>query len=218
MLEYWILTYLSYVPKQAKEKDVFYLTPLPQKPVDPTKPWYTLTPVGKNKLNGMLKDMCAEAGLAKDFNNHSLRAYGATILFQAKVPEKLIQMRTGHKSLEALRSYERTSESQLMDVSHVVCNMKNTPDVTCSEIIPYRNTSPNDQLSSAGLVETKSSSNAVLPLFNTANNNIPNIVITGCNFTNCNVSLCRKFDKASTDKASIDELLKGLTPEQLFDD
>ena len=51
----------------------------------------------------------------------------------------------------------------------------------------------------------------------------PNIVITGCNFTNCNVSLCGKFDNnekatSTVDKASLDELLKGLTPEQLFDD
>ena len=210
-------TYLSKLPEKAKENDVFYLTPLPKKSFDPTKPWYTLTPVGKNRLNGMLKEMCAEAGLEKDFSNHSLRAYGATTLFQAKVPEKLIQMRTGHKSLEALRSYERTSESQLMDVSHVVCNTNNTLDGTCSEISPYRNTCPNDQLSSGGLVEA-SSSNSVLPLFSTANNNIPNIVITGCNFTNCNVSLCSKFDVNEEASIDMDKLLKGLTAEQLFDD
>ena len=97
-----------------------YLIPLPKKPLDATKPWYTMTPVGKNKLNSLLKEMCAKAGLSKDFTNHSLWAYGTTTLFQAKVPEKLIQMRTGHKPIEALRSYERTSETQLLDVSHVV--------------------------------------------------------------------------------------------------
>ena len=105
----------------------------------------------------------------------------------------------------------------LMDVSHVVCNTNNTPDGTCSEISPYRNTCPNDQLSSGGLVEA-SSSNSVLPLFSTANNNIPNIVITGCNFTNCNVSLCSKFDVNEEASIDMDKLLKGLTAEQLFDD
>ena len=89
---------------------MFYLTPLPKKSFDPTKPWYTLIPVGKIHLNGMLKEMCAETGLAKDFSNHSLRAYGVSTLFQAKVPEKLIQMRTGHKSFEVIRSYEQTSD------------------------------------------------------------------------------------------------------------
>ena len=112
--------YLSKLPIQAKEKDAFYLTPLPKRPLDPAKPLYTVTPVGKNRLNGMLKEMCAEAGISTDFSNHSLRAYGATTLFQAKVPEKLIQMRTGHKSLESLRCYERTSESQLVDISNVM--------------------------------------------------------------------------------------------------
>ena len=36
----------------------------------------------------------------------------------------------------------------------------------------------------------KCSSNSIVPLLNASNTNIPNIVITGCNFTNCNVSLC----------------------------
>ena len=69
----------------------------------------------------------------------------------------------------------------------------------------------------------KYSSNGIVPLLNASNTNIPNIVITGCNFTNCNVSLCSKFDNkenatSTVDKASIDELLKGLTPEQIFND
>ena len=85
--------YLSKLPKRAKESDVFYLTPLPKKPLDDTEPCYTLTPIGKNKLNSLLKEMCVEAGLFKDFSNHSLRAYGATTLFQV---EKSIQMHTGH--------------------------------------------------------------------------------------------------------------------------
>ena len=224
--------YLSKLPTKAKENDVFYLTPLPKRPPDGTKPWYTITPVGKNRLNGLLKEMCAEAGLSKDFSNHSLRAYGATTLFQAKVPEKLIQMRTGHKSIEALRCYERTSETQLLDVSHVVCNTS-TPDqenMHCGEVVPYNDACKS---SSSDVVEIrdqqkdhmggKYSNNGIMSLLNASNTNIPNIVITGCNFTNCNVSLCSKFDNnkkatSNIDKVSLDELLKGITPEQLFDD
>ena len=177
--------------------------------------------------------MCAEAGLTKDFSNHSLRAYGAMTLFQAKVLEKL---RTGHKSLEALRSYERTSESQLIDVSHLVYNT-NAPDDACTEIFPFNNDDTYSEMvpfnnshtkTSSNLVDTrdqkenKEGNNSILPLLNTATTNIPNIVITGCNFINCNVSLYSKFnnsdsEEATVDKASISELLKGLTPEQLFD-
>ena len=64
--------YLSKLPNHAKVKDVFYLTLLPKTPSDLTKPWYTTTPAGKNRLNIMLKEICAEAGLTKDFSNHSL--------------------------------------------------------------------------------------------------------------------------------------------------
>ena len=44
--------------------------------------------------------------------NHSLCATAATALFKADVPEKVIQERTGHRSLDALRKYERSTERQ----------------------------------------------------------------------------------------------------------
>ena len=36
--------------QKAIENDVFYLIPLPKKPLDETKPWYTVTPMGKISL------------------------------------------------------------------------------------------------------------------------------------------------------------------------
>ena len=81
--------------------------------------------VGKNKLGDMLKDMCKATGLEK-FTNHSLRAYGITTMYQAGVSEKLIQQRTGHRSLDVLRKYERTSDVQLLDVSNVISGNRPT--------------------------------------------------------------------------------------------
>ena len=52
--------------------------------------------------------------------NHSLRASGASALFQAGIPEKIVQERTGHRSIKALRMYERTTTEQHMAVSHVL--------------------------------------------------------------------------------------------------
>ena len=52
--------------------------------------------------------------------NHSLRPYGVRELFRSNVPEKLVQQRTGHRSLEALRKYERIAEEQVMDVCRVL--------------------------------------------------------------------------------------------------
>ncbi len=65
----------------------------------------------------MLKTMCAEGGVGGIKTNHSLRATGATEMFQANVPEKIIQQRTGHRSHEALRTYERTTADQHRAVS-----------------------------------------------------------------------------------------------------
>ena len=42
--------------------------------------------------------------------NHTLRA--SSVMYNARIPEKLIQERTGHRSLEALRTYEWSSEYQ----------------------------------------------------------------------------------------------------------
>ena len=47
----------------------------------------------------MLKEMCKDAGIAGNYTNHSLHVYDATKLFQADCNEKLIQQRTGHRSV-----------------------------------------------------------------------------------------------------------------------
>ena len=96
--------YFAKLPLQAKERDVFYLTP--NNLADQSKPWYLLVQVGRNRLGSMLKDMCVEVKVSGNFTNHSLRAYGATTLYRANLPEKLIQERTCHRCLKALRPYE----------------------------------------------------------------------------------------------------------------
>ena len=56
-------------------------------------PRFKATPLGKNTLGTMIKRMCEKAGISGGYTSHSLRAYGATTLFHAQVPEKLIQQR-----------------------------------------------------------------------------------------------------------------------------
>ena len=86
---------------------------------DPSKPWYGVQPCGENKLSGMVKSMFAMIGVSGK-TNHSLRATGASSLFQAGIPEKIIQERTGHRSIKALRMYERTTTSQHVAVSNIL--------------------------------------------------------------------------------------------------
>ena len=115
--------YLSKLPPYAFREDVLYCRPKPKTPANPDAPWYEDCPVGKNKLGSYVSEMCAEAGISRN-TNHSLRATGATSLFQSEVPEKIIQKTTGHRSLEALRKYERTSQEQYQAVSKVMMSAK----------------------------------------------------------------------------------------------
>ena len=60
----------------------------------------------------MVKSMCSEAKLQGGYTNHSLRASGATELFQHHAPEHVIQQFTGHRSVTALRQYEKVAVEQ----------------------------------------------------------------------------------------------------------
>ena len=104
--------YTSKLPPKTRQdpKAIFYWKPREKVPLDATAAWFLIQPVGCNTLASMVKNMCFQIGVTGK-TNHSLRATGATRLFKANIPEKLIQERTRHKSTDALRRYERTSES-----------------------------------------------------------------------------------------------------------
>lgn len=73
--------------------------------------WYTAVPIGKNTSCGVVKTLCAKAGL-ETRSNHSLCATAATALFKANVPEKINPERTDHCSLDSVRLYEHSTERQ----------------------------------------------------------------------------------------------------------
>lgn len=92
---------------------------------NPSDPWYLATPIGKNTLGSMVKDIFIEAGLSGNKSNHSLTVAGATSLYAAGVLERVVQGRTGHVSLEALRKYQVT-EKQEMAVSKILVGESET--------------------------------------------------------------------------------------------
>ena len=105
----------NYRSSYAFEKDVFIFDLS-------SEGWVSLgdcLPVEKNKLSSMVKDICNDAQVSKK-TNHSLRATGATSLFKANVPEKIIQTTTGHRSIDSLRSYERVSDDQQKIASRIL--------------------------------------------------------------------------------------------------
>ena len=56
--------------------------------------------------------MCKQAGIPRYDTNHSLRATAATRLYHAGVDEQMVMERTGHRSLEGVRTYKHTSKQQ----------------------------------------------------------------------------------------------------------
>ena len=85
----------------------------------------------------MLHEICEKAGIEKR-NNHSLRATGATALFQSNDPSSLIQKTTGHRSQKALQLNEHTTIKQHeavtmgSDDSSYAEHMKENPPVSVS--------------------------------------------------------------------------------------
>ena len=114
------------------------------------EPWYHCQPVGKHKLSGMVAQMCEEAGLSERKTNHSLCVTGATSLYNGGVPEWEIQQRTGHRSIEALRKYERTGEEQHQAVSSMLSSPVELP--YSSHLVPVCCTStPSDPQESSSV-------------------------------------------------------------------
>ena len=100
--------YQSHCPSNPKCNS-FYLKPLKT----PTrKLWYSREPLGHNTLSQSIESMCKAAGITGFRSNHSLRATSATRLYAAGTDEQLIMERTGHRSVEGVRSYKRTSTEQ----------------------------------------------------------------------------------------------------------
>ena len=118
--------YFSKLPQEAFERDNFYVQPLPNCAKGSTAPWFLAKPVGKNFLGKMVTEISNDAKITGRKTNHSLRATGASELYHAGVPEKIIQERTGHLSLTGLRNYECTSDKQQKAVSHILQSKQTT--------------------------------------------------------------------------------------------
>ena len=111
--------YHSLCPPNRPE-NAYYLQPL-KKPHNGC--WYAPVPVGHTKLRSTISRLCSTAEIPGYRTNHSLRATAATRLHQSgMVQEQDIMARTGHRSVEGVRSYKRTSTDQIALVSDILSN------------------------------------------------------------------------------------------------
>ena len=104
--------------------------------------WFLKSPIGHNMLAKRFKEMCASAGLVGNFTNHSLRATAVSSMYDSGVSEKLIMKRSGHRSVEGVRSYQRENPTDKIKVSNVLASSSTT--VASSES-PSRDTEKNKE-------------------------------------------------------------------------
>lgn len=102
----------SYLSKLPPNSSHLYMRPLPVFPDDLSKPSYTKQRVGINSIKQFLPSICDACGFGRKYTNHSLRATAITRMFEGKIPEKVIADKSGHKSIQGLRCYERISVEQ----------------------------------------------------------------------------------------------------------
>ena len=98
--------------------NAFYFKPLLKYSADGV--WFSKQPLGHNKLHKMMSSICSAAGISGYKTNHSLRATSASRLYQTGIDQQLIMERTGHRSIEGVRSYKITNMDQEKTVSNVL--------------------------------------------------------------------------------------------------
>ena len=86
-------------------------------------------------LGRTISCICKEADIGGYKTNHFLRATAATRLYQSGVDEQLVMERTGHRSLEGVCSYKRTSDTQCQALSNMLNCSKKTPAMR-SKVFP----------------------------------------------------------------------------------
>ena len=99
------------------DAEAFYLQPL--RKASPHC-WYSNIPLGHANLGSTVSRLCKTAGISGFYTNHSLRATATTRLYQSGVDEQLVMERTGHRSLDSVRSYKRTSDCQREAMSNIL--------------------------------------------------------------------------------------------------
>lgn len=162
--------YISLRPSQCTS-NAFYLNPV--KKFRGTN-WFSTAPIGKNKLAKAVSNMCKACNIQGYKTNHSLRATAATRLYSSGVDEQLVMERTGHRSLEGVRSYKRTSAEQREAVSDILSNAKKQCTEPTLPVPPLHETSNTTN----NLVSSDSSCSISLPSYLASK--------TGFTFNSCN--------------------------------
>lgn len=100
-----------YIEKRNKANDFFFQKEKRGKGFNPAAEaeWYTIVPLGHNKIASFMPDISKRLYLSQRYTNHSVRATTVSLLAHSGVEAREIMRITGHKSEASLRSYNTDS-------------------------------------------------------------------------------------------------------------
>ena len=82
--------------------------------------WYYKKAVGRETLGNVVKKIMKKTGFEGHYTNHSLRRSSASRLYDAGMPEQVIQETTGHRSSDGVKAYKCTSSSLKRKASEIL--------------------------------------------------------------------------------------------------
>ena len=135
--------YLGKRPSEMKESGPFYLTVI-DKPVSSI--WYKKTPMGKNTINTIMKNMKKNSPLKnlcpeKNLTNHSARKTVVKKLKSSGIPKCEIKNITGHASASGLDDYDSGDEREQQIISRAIDNSGPVPSRgALSQLYPANST------------------------------------------------------------------------------
>jgi len=83
--------------------------------------WYQNRPIGKSTLSNFMATICKLCNISTRYTNHCLRVSTINLL-KSNFSDSDIMCISGHKSVESLKLYERTTEDEKEKMSDCITN------------------------------------------------------------------------------------------------
>ena len=87
--------------------------------------WFKAQPMGVNKLNSILKDMCEVGGIPRKTNHAGRKTLVQKLQDNDVPPNQIIQI-TGHKNLQSINNYSGLRERQMESISNILSSTAST--------------------------------------------------------------------------------------------
>ena len=107
--------------------------------------WYGMQHMGKNTLSGFMKDVSKECQLSQIYTNHSIRVTGITVLTRQNFTNSEIMAVSGHKSVHSLVNYQKTRDTQKLEMGNVLLQSMTTNEENIQRKQPKEICSPQVQ-------------------------------------------------------------------------